>query len=252
MKATRITLIKRAIASIVIGMPIIAPITDAEAALLTINAIIHEEVGYQPDPGCASHFGGTITGTGRSSLLGTVSIAASDCIIPVGNNLSFDGKMTFTVSSGDEIFADYFGLFTPTKLPSVFTIKDSFFSITGGTGNFLGVKGGGKLSGTEDISSGWGLMQATGNISGYKKSKKGKESRLELLGLADPANNPSTMDVEGFKDLNSNTPALGDFYKTDSDGNAIVAINELPESGSLALLGIGFASLAFVRRKVSR
>lgn len=130
--------------------------------------------------------------------------------------------MTFTVSSGDEIFADYSGWFVPTRYPSIFTLKDSFFSITGGTGSFLGAKGGGKLFGTEDILSGWGLMQATGEISGFKKSKKGMESSLELLNLAGPA-----------------------------DENAIVAINELPESGSLALLGIGLASLAFVRRRVS-
>jgi hypothetical protein len=130
--------------------------------------------------------------------------------------------MTFTVSSGGEIFADYFGLFVPTRYPSIFTLKDSFFSITGGTGKLLGAEGNGKLFGTEDILSGWGLMQATGEISGFKKSKKGMESSLELLNLAGPA-----------------------------DENAIVAINELPESGSLALLGIGLASLAFVRRRVS-
>lgn len=219
----------------------------AEAALLTINAVIHEEVGYQPDPDCASHFGAIITGSGWSSLLEKVSITASDCIIPTGPNLSFDGKMTFTMSSGDEIFADYFGLFAPTKYPSIFTLKDSFFSITGGTGNFLRAKGGGKLFGTEDISSGWGLMQTTGEISGYKKSKKGTESRLELLSLSDPASSSNPMGGEGLGDLNGNTP-LGDFYKTDSDGDMIVAINQVPESGSLALLGIGLANLAFVRR----
>ncbi|PTQ80532.1 putative secreted protein with PEP-CTERM sorting signal [Nitrosospira multiformis] len=219
MKATRTTLIKRLIASIIAGMAGMTPIAGAQAALLTINAIIHEEVGYQPHLGC---FGGTITGSGVSSLLGSVSIATNDCITSVGNSLSFDGQMTFTVSSGDEIFADYSGWFVPTLYPSIFTLKDSFFSITGGTGSFLGAKGGGKLFGTEDILSGWGLMQATGEISGFKKSKKGTESSLELLNLAGPA-----------------------------DENAIVAINELPESGSLALLGIGLASLAFVRRRVS-
>lgn len=225
------------------------PMTGAEAGVLTINAIIREEVGYQADRGCASHFGGTITGTGGSSLLGTVSIAASDCIIPAGNNLSFDGKMTFTVPSRGEIFADYFGLFAPTMLPSIFTLKDSFFSITGGTGSFLGAKGGGKLFGTEDILSGWGLMQATGEISDYKKSRQGTESRLELFGLADPASSsPYTMEAEGVRDLNGNAPVLGDFYKSDRVGSAIVAINQVPESGSLALLGIGLASLAFVRR----
>jgi hypothetical protein len=90
----------------------------------------------------------------------------------VGNSLSFEGQMIFTVSTGGEIFADYFGLFAPTGLPSIFTLKDSFFSITGRTGKFLGAKGNGKLFGTEDILSGLGLRQATGEISGFKKSKK--------------------------------------------------------------------------------
>ena len=244
MKSARITLIKRSVISIIAGTTAMASMASAQAALLTINAVIHEQVGYQPHLGC---FGGTITGSGMSSLLGTVSIAANDCITPVGNSLSFEGQMTFTVSTGDEIFADYFGLFVPTRVPSIFTLKDSFFDITGGTGRFLGADGGGKLFGTEDILSGWGLMQARGEISGFKKSKKEKESRLELLSLADPANSPSTVDVEGFSDLNGNAPVLGDFYKSDSN-DAVVAINQLPESGSLALLGIGLASLAFVRR----
>jgi hypothetical protein len=137
--------------------------------------------------------------------------------------------MTFTLFSGDQIFADYWGQFVPTS-PSIFALKTSFFDITGGTGRFRNADGGknpGKLYGTEvissDFSNGWGLIQATGDITGLQKSKRAAESRLELLDLADPA-----------------------------DENAIVAINELPESGSLALLGIGLASLAFVRRKVSR
>jgi hypothetical protein len=36
-----------------------ASMAGAEAALLTINAVIQEQVGYQPHLGC---FGGTIAG----------------------------------------------------------------------------------------------------------------------------------------------------------------------------------------------
>lgn len=246
MKAAYITLIKRSMVSTTVIMSVMVPTTATEAAVLRINAIIHEQVGYQPDPGCASQFGGTITGTGTSSLVGPVSLAANDCITPVGNDLSFEGKMIFTVLSGDEIFADYYGLFIPTNIPSIFTLKDSFFNITGGTGNFLGAKGGGKLYGSEDIWSGWGLIQVKGEISHFTKIKKGAESRLELLSFAD-ANNPETNGVGGFGDLNSNTATLGDLYRND-DAATLVAINQVPESGSLALLGIGLASLAFIRR----
>lgn len=230
MKATHTTLIKRSIASITVGMAALAPVSGAEAALFTVSAAIQEHI--QPEPGCGALFpggpslpGGTITGSGISSF-GAVSLAGKDCITPAADlSFSFQGKMTFTFFNGDQIFADYWGQFVPIRVPSIFTLQNSFFDITGGTGRFLGVdgKGNGNLSGFEDISTGWGLIQATGDITGLHKNKKAAESSLELLDLTDPA-----------------------------DGNVIVAINELSESGSLALLGIGLASLAFVRRRVNR
>jgi hypothetical protein len=213
-------------------MATLAPVSGSEAALFTVSAAIQEHT--QPEPGCGALFpggpslpGGTITGRGISSF-GAVFLTAKDCITPAPDNsfFGFEGKMTLTLFSGDEIFADYGGYFVPTRIPSIFTLKDSFFDITGGTGRFLSADGRGSLLGTEqispDFSSGQGFIQAIGNISFPQKSKKGTESSLELLNLTDPA-----------------------------DGNVIVAINELPESGSLALLGIGLASLAFVRRRVS-
>lgn len=225
MKAARTALIKCSIASITAGMATLTLVSGTEAALFTVSAAIQEHI--QPEPGCTLFPGGTITGSGISSF-GAVSVAANDCITPAADfsYFSFQGKMTFTFFNGDEIFADYGGRFVPTFVPSIFTLKNSFFDITGGTGRFLSADGRGSLLGIEQISSdfsnGRGLIQAIGNISFSQKSKKRTESSLELLDLADPA-----------------------------DGNAIVAINELPESGSLALLGIGLASLAFVRRKVN-
>lgn len=207
-------------------MAAFAPVSGAEAALFTVSAVIQERIGL--DAVCASSIGGSTSGSGVSSF-GAVSLAGKDCITPAADlSFSFQGKMTFTFFSGDQIFADYWGHFVPSS-PSIFTLKDSFFDITGGTGRFQNAEGGknpGKLYGTEiissDFSSGWGFIQAAGDIN-LQKSKKAAQSSLELLDLANPAG-----------------------------GNAIVAINELPESGSLALLGIGLASLAFVRRRVSR
>lgn len=227
MKATHTTLIKRSIASITAGMAAFAPVSGAEAALFTVSAVIQEQI-LQPNYECPSYIGGTTSGSGISSF-GAVSLAGKDCITPAADlSFSFQGKMTFTFFSGDQIFADYWGQFVPSS-PSIFTLKDSFFDITGGTGRFQNAEGGknpGKLYGTEiissDFSSGWGFIQAAGDIN-LQKSKKAAQSSLELLDLANPAG-----------------------------GNTIVAINELPESGSLALLGIGLASLAFVRRRVSR
>ncbi len=249
---------KRVVASALAITSVIAPLTVVEGAALTISGITQEHVGYRPD--CASQFGGTITGTGTSSLLGTVSIEANDCITPVENYLSFEGKMIFTISNGDEIFADYFGSFIPTNYPSIFTLKDSFFNITGGTGNFLSAKGGGKLQGGEDISTGWGVMQATGTISHFKKDKQdknGSEPKSSHQRSAESMVNSAFSDTDGSSgvtriglDNNSfhNAHTLGDFFYQDQNGQ-LLAINELPGSGSLSLLGIGLVSLAAVRRR---
>ena len=236
----------------------VAPLSIVEGAALTISGITHEEVGYRPD--CASQFGGTITGTGMSSLLGWVSIEAHDCLTKVenSNSLSFAGAMTFNLSSGDEIFAHYSGFFVPTTQPSLFTFKDSFFTIMGGTKNFSKATGGGTLQGVENILSGWAIMQATGTISGFKQDKKKSEPTSSHQRGADSTINSAFMDIGGFgdateiSDLNNsafqNTQTLGDFFYQDQNGQ-LVAVNELPESGSLSLLGIGLLALAVTNRR---
>lgn len=237
---------------------VITPLTAVEGAALTISGIIQEQVGYRPD--CASQFGGTTTGIGVSSLLGWVSLEANDCITPAEDYLSFEGKMIFTISNGDEIFADYFGFSVPTNYPTIFTLKDSFFNITGGTGNFLSATGGGKLQGGEDILTGLGVMQAKGTISHFKKDKQDKnrsEPTSSYQRSADSMVNPAFSDTDGSNgltwiDLDNNSfhnaHTLGDFFYQDQNGQ-LLAINELPGSGSLSLLGIGLVSFAAVRRR---
>lgn len=261
MKVANLNFVKRNVASVLLTTSLMMSITaatDAMSAALTVNAIIEEETGFRP--GCASQFGGTITGTGTSSLLGRVSLEGNDCITPMGTFFSFEGKMIFTVSSGDEIFADYHGLFTPTSYPSIFTFTNSFFDITGGTGNFLHADGGGKLLGGEDISTGWGVLRATGTITNFIKDRdhKGKNKEREdkdkdkehkekdkNIGIA-----PS--DVTAITGLDSGllptSQTLGDYFYQDQNGQ-LLAVNALPESGSLALLGIGLASLVVLRRR---
>ena len=265
MKIANLNFVKHNVASVLLTtsmMMSITAATDAMSAALTVNAIIHEETGFKP--GCATPsspfggFGGTITGTGTSSLLGRVALEGNDCITPIGTSFSFEGKMIFTVSSGDEIFADYSGSFTPTSYPSIFTFTNSFFDITGGTGNFLRADGGGKLLGGEDISNGWGVLRATGTITNFIKDRdhKGKNKDREdkdkehkekdkNIGIA-----PS--DVTAITGLDSGllptSQTLGDYFYQDQNGQ-LLAVNALPESGSLALLGIGVASLLVLRRR---
>ncbi|MGH8685730.1 MAG: PEP-CTERM sorting domain-containing protein [Nitrosospira sp.] len=252
MKIANLNFVKRNVASVLLTTSLMMSITaatDAMSAPLTVNAIIEEETGFRP--GCASQLGGTITGTGTSSLLGRVSLEGNDCITPMGTFFSFEGKMTFTVSSGDEIFADYYGLFTPTSYPSIFTFTNSFFDITGGTGNFLHADGGGKLLGGEDISTGWGVLRATGTIVDFIRDQdhKGKSKDHEDR---DKDRNTGLNDISTIAGLDNsllpNRQTLGDFFSQDQNGQ-LLAVNALPESGSLALLGIGLATLMVIRRR---
>jgi hypothetical protein len=226
--------------------------TPAKAAVITspvmISGITQEQVGYREN--CPSHFGGTTIGTGISSLLGKVSLEANDCISSSENDPSFSfiGTMTFTLSSGNEFFAEYWGSFTPTSYPSIFTLTNSFFKITGGTGNFKGATGGGTLQGGENIDTGLGLMQATGTISDFKYSKNYSEPKTAYELMAGSANDPISMIAELNNSLiSSPTTPLGQYFSQDQ--SALLAENTLPESSSWALLGIGLASLATIRRR---
>lgn len=253
-------LIRRALVATLAITSVIAPLTAVEGAALTISGITQEEVGYRPD--CASQFGGTTTGIGTSSLLGRVSLETNDCIIPIDDYFAFTGTMTFTVSSGDELFADYSGFFTPTVYPSIFTLTDSIFNITGGTGSFRRATGGGTLLGGQNILTGYGLMQATGTISDYKKYRD-KSDRDEsdrdksgppFSNLRTSSSIDDTAVMHGSGDevaaisLVPDSLTLGDYFYQDQSGQ-LLAINELPTSGSLSLLGIGLASIAVIRRR---
>lgn len=269
MKITNLNFVKRNMASVLLTASIIMPLTAATevaSAPLNLNAIIHEDFGFRP--GCASQFGGTITGIGISSLLGTVSLDGNDCITPVANGFSFDGLMTFTVSDGDEIFADYEGLLTPTSRPSIYTFTDSSFKIMGGTGNFLHAKGDGRLYGFEqlDLASGkgWGVLRATGKITNFTKDSDKKRDKKEK----DKDEKDKNGKENGRQDTQhadkrmagnaDNSPLAGPSYITvidpgssllSSQAKQVVSINALPESGSLSLLGIGLVGLVMLRQR---
>lgn len=242
MKIASLNFAKRNVASVLLATSAIMSIsaaTDVMSAPFSVSAIIGEETGYRP--GCASQFGGTITGNGISALLGRVSLEGNDCITPMGNSLSFEGKMIFNLSSGNEIFADYHGLFTPTGIGSLYAFTNSFFEITGGTGNFLHASGGGRLLGGENILSGVGLLQVTGTISNFTKDNPKGRDKSHGAVASDAITGPDG-------GLFPVAHPLGDFFYEDQHGT-LLAVNALPESGSMALLGIGLASLVALRRR---
>ncbi|MDQ3186773.1 MAG: PEP-CTERM sorting domain-containing protein [Pseudomonadota bacterium] len=274
MKAANLNFMKRSVTSALLATSAIiltTAATDVRSAPFSISAIIHESVSGSP--GCPSGLGGTITGTGISSLLGVVSLEGNDCFtLPSATQNFFtfsDGKMILTLSDGDEIFANYQGFLTPTNQPSIFTFTDSVFKITGGTGDFLNATGAGKLLGGENIQTGNGFIYATGKIFGFKtdrdddkdKDRKKKDKNDKEKDDKEKDNNKDKdragaqqasvtvgLDSGLFPNSQNLGQPLGDYFYQDQNGR-LLAINALPESGSLALLGIGLVSLGILRRR---
>jgi len=131
---------------------------------ITIEGTLVEAVG-QTDR-CLSKFGGTITGAGESALMGgKVVFIATDCITPVGPLFNFSGgKFVVMTTSGDQIFANYSGQFVPTGEGAKYVFSGATFQVTGGTGKFARVTGGGTLSGGEDMITGAGNIKLEGKV----------------------------------------------------------------------------------------
>jgi hypothetical protein len=130
---------------------------------LEIEGVLVEAVG--PANRCPSKFGGTISGHGESALMGKVVFIATDCITPVGPLFNFsNGKFIVMTTSGDQIFANYSGQFVPTGEGSKYVFSGASFQVTGGTGKYAKITGGGTLSGGEDMATGAGNIKLSGRV----------------------------------------------------------------------------------------
>lgn len=130
---------------------------------LEIEGVLVEAVG--PANRCLSKFGGTISGHGESALMGKVVFIATDCITPVGPLFNFsNGKFIVMTTSGDQIFANYSGQFVPTGEGSKYVFSGASFQVTGGTGKYARITGGGTLTGGEDMATGAGNIKLSGRV----------------------------------------------------------------------------------------
>lgn len=140
-----------------------------QIAPLEVEGVLVEAVG--PADRCLSKFGGTISGHGTSAMMGgKVVFIATDCITPVGPLFNFSGgKFVVMTTSGDQIYANYSGQFVPTGEGAKYVFSGATFQITGGTGKFSKITGGGTLTGGEDMITGAGNIKLTGRALYFKK-----------------------------------------------------------------------------------
>jgi hypothetical protein len=131
---------------------------------LDVEGTLVEAVG--PAARCQSKFGGTISGHGNSTMMGgNVVFIATDCITPVDTLFNFSGgKFIVMTTSGDQIFANYSGQMVPTGEGAKYVFSSASFQVTGGTGKFAKVTGGGLLTGGEDMATGTGTIKLSGRV----------------------------------------------------------------------------------------
>ena len=113
----------------------------------------------RPDPRCAPP---TVlvelSGEGTVSRLGRVTATASHCIIDDPAAPAFtDGEMTIVDDRG-ELFIEYSGTDVAGDLNGTWTV-------TGGTGDFVGASGGGTLTGTADPEGRRGVIRLDGSLT---------------------------------------------------------------------------------------
>jgi len=142
---------------------------DWVVAQLDVEGTLVEAVG--PADRCPSKFGGTISGHGKSNMMGgKVVFIATDCITPVGSLYNFsNGKFIVMTTSGDQIFANYSGQFVPIGQGAKYVFSGATFQVTGGTGKFKKASGGGSLTGDEDMITGTGNIKLAGRLLYFKK-----------------------------------------------------------------------------------
>ncbi len=113
---------------------------------------------------------GLISGQGTAAYLGRTAVSGTNCVTPPTDpaypvfNFA-DGSIILMASNGDTITGTFQGSFVPTGKGSIFTVVDGTYSFNRGTGRFSAVTGSGKLTGTQDIATGKGQLQASGRIS---------------------------------------------------------------------------------------
>jgi hypothetical protein len=178
-------IIRRSLMSAVSAAVLIGSINPAAAAdnkSVPFNAgFVVTEVLGPPDQSCyltappgGSAAIGNIIGHGVAGRIGRFAVQAQDCITSSSPPAAFQPPVIFKSrffsiqAAGGTIFGQYEGM--GVEQPKGVLVLSGTFTITGGTGRFVGATGQGKIEGMEDISGGFtqpatGSYQLTGQIT---------------------------------------------------------------------------------------
>ena len=148
------------------SQPVVSPSQDnSKTKLIKFSLGTQEQVGYNPRSNCPSQFEGTITGSGKGTHLGIITLAASDCITPMQNYFTSSGNLTITAANGDTLIGNYSGSFIPTDTPNIYMYDNFIINISVGTGRFIGATGSGTMEGTSNVKTGQGVVEGTMNVT---------------------------------------------------------------------------------------
>jgi hypothetical protein len=120
-----------------------------------------------PDPSdtsCAGALRLNISEVGRVTQMGAITAKAFVCQKLDPTDLAFTGQFTYTAANGDTVSGTFFGRLAPVSR-TLYQLQGEQFTITGGTGRFVGASGGGVVTGSVDLATGEGVHQLDGSIS---------------------------------------------------------------------------------------
>jgi len=141
-------------------------VTAADSAPLNATISFTETLAL---PGKSCDGDGKIAGTGVVPRLGKVTLQSTDCITGTVPGFTFTStEFHLIAANGDVLIGTYGGAFTLDPVTGVGTIMGGF-TIFSGTGRLANAKGGGFVTGTEQVDlstfTGQGQLQLNGTIS---------------------------------------------------------------------------------------
>jgi len=147
----------------------VAPSFAQTAVPFSGTFTIDESLDFSPDSPCPV-LTGIISGQGKTTHLGRTTISGTNCVMPPADGAPpvyhfSDGKIVLMAANGDTLNGTFSGSFVPTGKGTVFTVVNGTYSFNRGTGRFAAATGSGALTGTQDIATGKGQLQAKGTIS---------------------------------------------------------------------------------------